>query len=212
MAEAKLSAHFATRRPSVIRMAQIEFAERRDGVQRDQRRHRQRLACRCTRPCSERLRTPGRAAAAPFAQGVVKYTATVGCAETNAAFLQRDRRQRFRDRPACTARSPTAAARPWNWSSSAAAARPASSERPLLLIDAAYTNYKAFAERLGRRTVSITRTLGDDGRFSLPVAGRDRARDGRSTKPGADGRHPLRQPDRPALRPRLAGATWPGSA
>lgn len=36
------------------------------------------------------------------------------------------------------------------------------------MIDAAYTNYKAFAERLGRRTVSITRVMGDDGRFSLP--------------------------------------------
>ena len=44
-----------------------------------------------------------------------------------------------------------------------------SDERPLLLIDAAYTNYMAFAERLGRRTVSITRTLGADGRFSLPA-------------------------------------------
>ena len=38
-----------------------------------------------------------------------------------------------------------------------------SGERPLLVIDAAYTNYKSFAERTGRATVSITRTLQDDG-------------------------------------------------
>jgi len=44
-----------------------------------------------------------------------------------------------------------------------------SDERPLLLIDAAYTNYKAFAERLGRATVSITRTLEPNGKFALPA-------------------------------------------
>ena len=58
-------------------------------------------------------------------------------------------------------------------------------ERPLLLIDAAYTNYKAFAERLGRATVSITRTLGDDGRFSLPAMRRDRRDHDREHRPGA---------------------------
>lgn len=41
-------------------------------------------------------------------------------------------------------------------------------ERPLLLIDAAYTNYVAFAERLGRATVTIRRELGEDGVFTLP--------------------------------------------
>jgi aspartate aminotransferase len=46
---------------------------------------------------------------------------------------------------------------------------PASGERPLLLIDATYTNYKAFANLLGRSTVSVCRTLGDDGRFTLPA-------------------------------------------
>jgi aspartate aminotransferase len=44
-----------------------------------------------------------------------------------------------------------------------------SPERPLLLIDPAYTNYKAFTERLGRATVSISRTLRGDGKFTLPA-------------------------------------------
>jgi aspartate aminotransferase len=43
-----------------------------------------------------------------------------------------------------------------------------SGERPVLLIDAAYTNYSAFAKRLGRAAVSVCRTLGDDGKFTLP--------------------------------------------
>jgi aspartate aminotransferase len=41
-------------------------------------------------------------------------------------------------------------------------------EKPLLLIDAAYTNYMAFAERTGRATVSVRRHLEDHGKFSLP--------------------------------------------
>jgi aspartate aminotransferase len=41
-------------------------------------------------------------------------------------------------------------------------------EDPLLLIDAAYTNYKTLSQRLGRTTCSIQRKLGDDGKFSLP--------------------------------------------
>ena len=38
----------------------------------------------------------------------------------------------------------------------------------LLLIDAAYTNYNAMASRLGRKTVSISRHLEENGKFTLP--------------------------------------------
>jgi len=41
-------------------------------------------------------------------------------------------------------------------------------KNPLLLIDAAYTNYIALAQRVGRKTVSVTRNLEDDGKFTLP--------------------------------------------
>jgi aspartate aminotransferase len=37
------------------------------------------------------------------------------------------------------------------------------------VIDPTYTNYGSFAERIGRTTVSARRTLGADGRFSLPA-------------------------------------------
>ena len=43
-----------------------------------------------------------------------------------------------------------------------------SHERPLMLIDAGYTNYLAFAKRVGRETCSITRTLQEDGHYTLP--------------------------------------------
>ncbi len=41
-------------------------------------------------------------------------------------------------------------------------------EQPLLLIDAAYTNYMTMASRLGRTTVSVQRKLMPDGTFTLP--------------------------------------------
>ncbi len=41
-------------------------------------------------------------------------------------------------------------------------------ERPLMMIDPAYTNYISFAERVGRKTVTVKRHLGEDGNFTLP--------------------------------------------
>ena len=40
--------------------------------------------------------------------------------------------------------------------------------RPILLIDPAYTNYMSFAQRIGRKTITITRNLENDGTFTLP--------------------------------------------
>lgn len=41
-------------------------------------------------------------------------------------------------------------------------------EKPLLLIDAAYTNYMALANRVGRKTISVRRKLEKNGKFALP--------------------------------------------
>ncbi|MFO7608283.1 MAG: aminotransferase class I/II-fold pyridoxal phosphate-dependent enzyme [Candidatus Krumholzibacteriia bacterium] len=165
MAAPQLSAHFARRRPSVIRLAQIEFAQRRDGTEALNVAIGN-VSLPMHPAMQARLHGLGQAPS-PFADGVVKYTATVGLEETGAAFLN------------VIAASGCATdglhAQVTDGGSQAmelvvvGCCGPAGSdERPLLLIDAAYTNYKAFAERLGRRTVSITRTLGTDGRFSLP--------------------------------------------
>jgi aspartate aminotransferase len=43
-----------------------------------------------------------------------------------------------------------------------------SNETPLLLIDAAYTNYVSLADRVGRKTISVRRILQDNGQFTLP--------------------------------------------
>lgn len=41
-------------------------------------------------------------------------------------------------------------------------------ENPLLLIDAAYTNYSSFAKRLWRKIVSVKRTLNNDWSYDFP--------------------------------------------
>mgnify|MGYP002078700658 CR=1 FL=1 len=43
-----------------------------------------------------------------------------------------------------------------------------SKEQPLLLIDAAYTNYMTMANRVWRSTISVRRNLQKDGKFTLP--------------------------------------------
>jgi aspartate aminotransferase len=161
-----LSAHFEARTPSAIRVAQLRYLERTDGVEAinvaignvSLPMHPAMLA---------RLQAIG-GAESPFRQGVVQYTATAGMDETRKAFLN------IIASSGCS----TEGLRVQTTDGASLAMElmivgtcgPAGSpDRPLLLIDAAYTNYKAFANRLGRATISCARTLQDDGRFSLPA-------------------------------------------
>lgn len=170
LAYPQLSPHMEGRQPSAIRVASIEFARRPDPVQAvnvaignvSLPMHpamRQRLA---------RLGQPD----GPLSDGVVRYTATVGTEECCQAFLN-----------VLAASLPVSSAEQvgrlkvqvTDGGSQAmelmilACCGPAGSEqRPLMLIDAAYTNYLAFAERLGRKVVSVRRELTADGGFPLP--------------------------------------------
>jgi aspartate aminotransferase len=170
MALPQLSAHMAARQPSAIRVASIRFAQRTDGAKAlnvaignvSLPMHpamRQRLAS---------LGQPD----GPMADGVVRYTATVGTDEAIAAVKNVIAASLPEDK---AARAQNLHVQITDGGSQAmellilACCGPAGSdERPLLLIDAAYTNYLAFAERLGRKVVSVRRQLTPDGRFPLP--------------------------------------------
>lgn len=170
LAPPQLSAHMAGRQPSAIRVASIKFAQRTDDTKAlnvaignvslpMHQAMRARLAS---------LGQPGN----PMADGIVRYTATVGTDEAISAFKN-----------VIAASLPTAHAETaqrlhvqiTDGGSQGmellilACCGPAGSDQqPLLLIDAAYTNYLAFAERLGRKVVSVRRELTPDGRFPLP--------------------------------------------
>lgn len=161
-----LSAHFSARTPSVIRMAQIEFAARSDGTEALNAAIGN-VSLPMHPAMQQRLRTLGEAGS-PFAGGVVGYTATVGTAEANAAFRNVIAASGFAT-DGLFSQITDGGSQAMELVIVGCCGPAGSSERPLMLIDAAYTNYKAFAERLGRRTVSITRGMGQDGRFSLPA-------------------------------------------
>jgi aspartate aminotransferase len=104
-----------------------------------------------------------------FSDGVVRYTATVGTDRARAAV------KNILAASVSSERTENLHIQVTDGGSQAmelmilACCGPAgSSERPLLIIDAAYTNYLAFASRLGRTIVSLRRYLNSEGRFPLP--------------------------------------------
>ena len=161
----QLSAHFAARQPSPIRVSQIRFAERSDGAEAINVAIGN-VSLPMHPAMIERLGSL-RADGSPFADGVVKYTTTVGLDETRRAFLNIIEASGFgTDGLHCQVTDGGSQA--MELVILGACGPAGSSDQPLLMIDAAYTNYGSFASRLGRRTVSIQRTLQDSGKFTLP--------------------------------------------
>ncbi len=165
MSSPQLSAHFASRKPSAIRMAQIEFMKRSDGAASVNA-----AIGNVSLPMHpamqarmRRLGEPG----SPFADGVVKYSATVGIPECQQAFLNIIASSGF-DTEGLLVQVTDGGSAAMELVIVGVCGPAGSDERPLMLIDAAYTNYLAMAARTGRATVSVQRTLGADGRFTLP--------------------------------------------
>ena len=148
----ELSAHFAARQPSAIRRAQILFAERPD---RSSVRVVNLAIGNVTLPMhpamQARMRTLGEPGS-PFAKGVVSYTATIGTDEAQAAF------KHVIASAGCDVRG---------LAQLVGVCGPRS-ERPVLLLDPAYTNYMDFGRRVAVPTVSIRRDLRADGRYAAP--------------------------------------------
>ena len=170
LAAPQLSAHMARRQPSAIRVASIKFAQRTDGAKAINVAIGN-VSLPMHPAMSRRLAQLGQAGQ-PFEDGVVRYTATVGTEESTEAF-------RHVIASSLTGAQAAAAeklhvqvtdggSQAMELLILACCGEPGTEERPLLLIDAAYTNYLAFAERLGRKVVSVRRELTPDGRFPLP--------------------------------------------
>jgi len=159
-----LSEYFNKRGPSAIRLAQIEFAKRKEPVE---------VVNTATgnislpmHPAMQermfKLQNQG-----PFVDGVVKYSATVGISETNQAFLNVIASSGFQTKGLFT-QITDGGSQAMELVTLGVGGQAGSSKSPLLLIDAAYTNYQAMAQRLGRTTVTVSRTLQDHGKFTLP--------------------------------------------
>jgi len=175
-----MSDHFARRSPSVIRLAQIEFMKRRDGVEAIN------LAIgNVSLPMhpamSRRMRALGKGS--PHARGVVRYTPSVGTEEANRAFLNTIAAGGFPTR-GLYSQVTDGGSQAMELAVLGTCGRVKGRHRPLMLIDPHYTNYIAMAQRTGVRMVSIRRELRDDGTFTLPDFG-DIERALRRHRPGA---------------------------
>lgn len=160
-----LSAYYAARRPSPIRLAQIEFMKRTDGVKAINTAIGN-VSLPMHPAMQQRLKNLG-AAESPFKDGVVKYTPTVGESEANEAFLRVIASSGF-DTAGLYSQITDGGSQAMELVILGVGGPAGSTEQPVLLIDAAYSNYLAMAGRTGRRTVSVTRQLQPDGTFALP--------------------------------------------
>ena len=161
----ELSDHFASRKPSAIRQAQILYHQRAD---KDEVSVVNLAIGNVSLPMHpamvDRMKRLGDEAS-PFAGGVVKYTETVGISEAQRAFLHIIESGGFSidGLGAVVTDGGSAAMELMVLGVCGPAA-----ERPLMLLDPAYTNYMDMARRCAVRTVSVRRRLGEDGRFPPP--------------------------------------------
>ena len=160
-----LSAHFASRAPSSIRVASIRFAGREDTT-----RALNVAIGNVSLPMHPAMRARLEAVGkppSPFADGVVRYTATAGLDEARRAVLHVIGAS---DLPTdgLHAQMTDGGSQAMELMIVGCCGPAGSDDRPLMMIDPAYTNYTAFAHRLGRKVVTIQRRLDDTGAFGLP--------------------------------------------
>jgi len=165
MTTPQLSAHFQSRKPSAIRLAQIEFSGRKDDTEAVNVAVGN-VSLPMHPAMAQRMRRLG-APGSPFEHGVVMYSPTRGTPECNEAFRHVIAASGF-PTDGLFLQVTAGGSQAMELVIIGCCGPAGTAERPLMLIDAAYTNYKGFADRAGRATVSIQRTLETDGSFTLP--------------------------------------------
>ena len=166
MPNPKISNHFQSRNPSAIRLAQIEFTKRKDKNDVSAINTAIGNVSLPMHPAmQERLSLSTNSSI--FNNGIVKYTSTVGLDETNQAFLNIISASGFSiDGLYSQITDGSSAAMMLVLLGTSGLI--GEKEKPFLLIDPAYTNYKSMATRLRTPIVSIARKLQENGRFELP--------------------------------------------
>ncbi len=168
MKKPEMSLYFKGRKPSAIRMSQIEFSKRKDSVKAINTAIGN--VTLPTHPAMQERMFNLDSEASPFKNGVVKYTATVGEKETNDAFLNVIASSGFKTDDLYS-QVTDGGSQAMELIVLGLCGAAGSDEKPLLLIDPAYTNYLSMAARVGRKIVSVKRTLQESGKFTLPDMG-----------------------------------------
>jgi aspartate aminotransferase len=165
MQKPQLSKHFMDRVPSPIRLSQIEFLKRKDNVYPINTAIGD--VSLPMHPAMQKRMFNLNSDKSPFKDGVVRYTETVGTDESRAAFLNIIKASGF-NTDGIYMQITEGGSQAMELIVVGCCGRPGTTEKPLLLIDASYTNYISMAKRTGRGIVSITRFLNENNKFSLP--------------------------------------------
>ncbi len=159
------SDHFQSRTPSSIRLAQIEFMKRTDGVQAVNTAIGN-VSLPMHPAMVERMVSLGKEGS-PFQKGVVKYSATVGMEEANQTFLHLIAASGFSTQ-GLYSQTTDGASHAMELAILGVCGPAGSEDRPLLVFDPTYSNYASMAKRTRRSLVAIERRLDEDGKFSMP--------------------------------------------
>jgi aspartate aminotransferase len=164
-----LSAHFESRTPSDVRLAQMKYAEREVkpeavinvGIGN---------VSLPTNPAMMKRMFALDAPESPFAKGVVRYSGTAGFEECQNAFKNILACEGF-DTSKLFVQITDGGSTGMELLLIGVCGAAGTDEKPLMMIDPAYTNYISFAERVGRKTITVKRNLSAEGKFSLPTLG-----------------------------------------
>ncbi|BEP29519.1 pyridoxal phosphate-dependent aminotransferase [Helicovermis profundi] len=166
MSKPVLSAHFESRKPSDVRLAQMKYEERKIkpeavinvGIGN---------VSLPTNPAMQKRMFELGAPESPFNKGVIRYSTTAGTEECQNAFKNILNCEGF-DTSNLHVQVTDGGSSGMELLLIGLCGPAGTDERPLMMIDPAYTNYISFAERVGRKTVTVKRHLGEDGKFNLP--------------------------------------------
>ncbi|OJV66463.1 MAG: aminotransferase class I/II [Clostridiales bacterium 38-18] len=166
MSKPVLSKHFKSRKPSSVRLAQMKYEERavkpeaviNVGIGN---------VSLPTNPAMMKRLFEMNAPESPFSKGVIRYSTTAGTVECQDAFKNILSCEGF-DTSKLHVQVTDGGSAGMELLLIGVCGPAGSDESPLLMIDPAYTNYISFAERVGRKTVTVKRQLREDGKFSLP--------------------------------------------
>ncbi|MEW9124944.1 MAG: pyridoxal phosphate-dependent aminotransferase [Thermotaleaceae bacterium] len=166
MSKPILSAHFESRKPSAVRLAQMKYEERKVkpeavinvGIGN---------VSLPTNPAMQRRMFGLDAPDSPFVKGVVRYSTTAGYTECQDAFKNILKCEGF-DTSKLFVQVTDGGSAAMELLLVGVCGAAGTGDKPLMMIDPAYTNYISFAERIGRKTVTVKRNLGEDGKYNLP--------------------------------------------
>lgn len=161
-----LSEHFQSREPSDVRLAQIKYAERKVKPEKVINVGIGNVSLP-TNPAMQKRMFELNSPDSPFANGVIRYTGTAGTEEAQNAFKNILKSEGFNTDNLYVQITDGGSAG-MELLILGVCGPAGSDERPLMLIDPAYTNYISFAERLGRKVVTIKRYMDEKGKFNLP--------------------------------------------